>query len=105
MLVIVGGPSGCGKSTLARHLAAKLDAEFLEGDDLYSAANVDKMSRGIPLTDEDRFDWLREIALQGSALVHKRGIAVATCSSLKKIYRDLLRTTADVDILFVILNI
>lgn len=58
----------------------------------HPASNVDKMSRGIPLEDADRWDWL--INLREAAVGALEGGAdgvVMTCSALKKKYRDVIR--------------
>ena len=55
------GPAGSGKTTVGKLLAAQLSWEFADGDDFHPPANIEKMSRGIPLTDEDRLPWLRSI--------------------------------------------
>lgn len=59
LLIVVGGPAGTGKTTLAEKLRDELKCPFIEGDLLHPKANVDKMSQGIPLTDEDRWGGLR----------------------------------------------
>ena len=92
--VVVMGVAGCGKSTVAALLSARLGWELLEGDALHPAANVERMSAGIPLTDEDRAPWLAAIA---SRMAESRPVVVA-CSALTRRYRDVLR--AD-DVLFV----
>lgn len=56
--VILMGVSGCGKTTLGRLLHAATGWPFIEGDDLHSPANINKMNSGQPLTDEDRQPWL-----------------------------------------------
>jgi gluconokinase len=84
------GVSGAGKTTVGRALADHLQLPFLEGDALHPPANVAKMAAGIPLTDADRWPWLDRI---GEALqAHRQTGAVATCSALKRAYRDRLRS-------------
>ncbi|MGV0817002.1 gluconokinase [Martelella sp. AMO21009] len=100
--IIVMGVSGSGKSSIARRLAERAGHAFIEGDDLHPAANVDKMARGIPLQDEDRWPWL---ALIGEAIAtHRQRGVVITCSALKKAYRDRLRQTAGGPLAFVFLD-
>ncbi|WP_269329804.1 gluconokinase [Kineosporia babensis] len=82
------GVSGCGKSTVAALIAGRLGWPLGEADDLHPAANVAKMSNGIPLTDDDRRPWLTEVRAWIDA---QDGDCVLTCSALKRSYRDLLR--------------
>jgi carbohydrate kinase (thermoresistant glucokinase family) len=90
--IIVMGPSGCGKTTIARALAQSLHARYLEGDELHPAENVAKMRAGIALDDADRSPWLDAV---GRALRTQSGEpVVATCSALKRRYRDRLRAVA-----------
>jgi gluconokinase len=89
-LVVVMGVSGSGKSTIASMLAAHLGWVFLDGDWLHPPANVEKMRGGTPLTDEDRWPWLRAIADQVAQLDAKGSGAVVACSALKRAYRDAL---------------
>ncbi len=88
--VIVMGVSGSGKTTVAKSLAHHLGWSFAEGDDFHPEANVAKMARGVALSDEDRWPWLRLIRdwMDG----HRKADtgAVITCSALKRSYRDLL---------------
>ncbi len=84
------GVAGAGKSTVAAALAAELGRPFLEGDDFHPLANVDKMSKGIPLTDCDREPWLDALSRELSILSRHDRPAVASCSALKRIYRDRL---------------
>lgn len=86
--IVVGGVSGSGKSTVGQLLAERLDIPFADGDDFHSKANVDKMTAGIALDDEDRRPWLVSIGEWLSR--HERGGIVA-CSALKRAYRDLIR--------------
>jgi carbohydrate kinase (thermoresistant glucokinase family) len=88
--IVVMGPSGSGKSTVGAELAEAIGARFVDGDDLHPITNVDKMAAGIPLDDEDRMPWLREV---GETLASDGRIVVA-CSALRKVYRDAIRVSA-----------
>lgn len=85
------GVSGCGKSTIGQRIAAKLGADFVEGDDLHPERNVAKMRSGEPLTDEDRWPWLHDVAARIGDLAGSEHGGVVTCSALKRAYRDVLR--------------
>lgn len=88
------GVSGSGKSTVGKLLARGLQAEFVEGDELHPPANVAKMAAGTPLTDADREGWLQALAHRlGDAHAQQRSL-VASCSALKRAYRDTLRRGA-----------
>ena len=89
--LVVMGVSGSGKTVLARGLAERLRWPFQEGDDLHPAANVEKMSRGEPLTDEDRRPWLDALGSWLDARTRAGESAVLTCSALRRSYRDRLR--------------
>jgi gluconokinase len=84
------GVSGSGKSTIAEHLAARLGWRYVDGDLFHPPANVAKMSAGYPLTDEDRWPWLRTIAAEIDRLAAAGTRAVVACSALKRAYRDIL---------------
>jgi gluconokinase len=98
--VVVMGVTSCGKTSVGEALAEELGARFVEGDKLHPEANVKKMSSGVPLTDEDRWPWLQII---GDALSGADGV-VASCSALKKIYRDKLCDAAGRRVFFVFLQ-
>jgi gluconokinase len=89
-VVVVMGVAGCGKTTVGRMLAERLLWEFIEGDALHPAANVAKMSAGIPLDDADRAPWLAAVRAAIDARTSRGGRAVVACSALKRSYRDLL---------------
>jgi carbohydrate kinase (thermoresistant glucokinase family) len=91
MIVLLMGVSGCGKTTVGRLLAAALNARFEEGDAFHPPANVEKMSRGEPLTDTDRLPWLHAIAAAIGRADQAGEPAVFACSALKRSYRDILR--------------
>lgn len=87
MIIIVMGVSGSGKTTIGTRLAEALHWTFADADDFHPAANVDKMRRGIPLTEEDRRPWLSALRSQiGEWLEQDRSIVLA-CSALKAWYR------------------
>ncbi len=90
-IVVVMGVAGSGKTTVAEGIAVSMHWIFAEGDSFHPEANVEKMHSGIPLTDEDRWPWLRLIG-DWMSEQEKAGIsAVVTCSALRRVYRDLLR--------------
>jgi gluconokinase len=94
------GPAGSGKTTVGELLATQLQWEFADGDNFHSPANVEKMSRGIPLTDDDRIPWLnsiREAMLQWNA--QQRNFVLA-CSALKRSYRELLQINSNVKLVY-----
>ncbi|EOQ75260.1 gluconokinase [Acinetobacter lactucae] len=91
MIVIAMGVCGTGKTLIGELLSEQLACEFLDGDTLHSAANKSKMSQGIPLTDEDRMPWLQAIRKVIEEKQQAGETAVFTCSSLKRVYRDILR--------------
>lgn len=90
VIVVAMGVSGSGKTTVAVLLAAALGCQFQEGDDLHPAANVEKMSRGEPLTDADRIPWLNKIAAELDGWRARGESGVLTCSALKRSYRDII---------------
>jgi gluconokinase len=89
--IVIMGVAGCGKSSLGAAVAAAEGLPLIEGDDFHSPASRDKMSRGIPLTDADRAQWLEVLGAQLAA--HPQGM-VLTCSALKRAYRERLRAAA-----------
>jgi gluconokinase len=94
------GPAGCGKTTVGKLFARQLQWEFADGDNFHSPANVEKMSSGIPLCDDDRIPWLnsiREAMLQWDA--QHRSVVLA-CSALKRSYRELLVINSNVKLVY-----
>jgi gluconokinase len=97
------GVAGSGKSLIGAALARALNVAFIEGDDLHSAANVARMASGIPLTDDDRRDWLAALA-ERIRQAENAGVGlVVSCSALKRSYRDVLRGAAR-DVRFIFLD-
>lgn len=97
------GVSGCGKSEIGKRLATHLGIEYVEGDAYHPAANVAKMSAGMPLDDTDRSGWLKVLRDKIAEARYQGCGLVLSCSSLKRHYRDLLRT-GDPDLTFVHLH-
>lgn len=91
---ILMGVSGSGKSLIGSKIATLFSAKFIDGDDLHPAKNIDKMSQGIPLTDEDRLPWLERLNDASYSLYKKNETGFIVCSSLKKQYRDILRKSS-----------
>ncbi len=93
-LVVVMGVSGSGKCTIGRQLANALELPFLEGDDVHSPENVERMRSGQALNDEQRREWLASLSERlACACRDGRGLVVS-CSALKRSYRDVLRRGA-----------
>jgi gluconokinase len=88
--LVVMGVSGSGKSTIADKLAERLGWTYEDGDKFHPASNVAKMSAGHPLTDEDRWPWLRAIAGEIDRACKAGQHVVIACSALKRAYRDIL---------------
>ena len=90
MVCIIMGVSGCGKTTVGQELAASFRLPFYDADDFHPAANIEKMSHNIPLTDEDRRGWLATLATNLGQW-EKTGGAILACSALKESYRTTLQ--------------
>lgn len=104
--LVVMGVAGAGKSTVGERLASALGLPFEDGDTFHPPGNVAKMSRGVPLDDDDRAPWLEAV---GRALAAPASGEVVACSALRRRYRDTVRRfapdavfvhlTADADLL------
>jgi gluconokinase len=90
-LIVLMGISGVGKTTIGHVLAERLGWRFFDADDFHPDANVAKMQRGTPLTDEDRQEWLDRLSLLIGSCVAPGEPAVLACSALKRSYRAKLR--------------
>ncbi len=88
--LIIMGVAGSGKSTTAAQLSERLGWSFRDADSFHPPANIDKMSRGEPLSDEDRWPWLEAIGAWIDDHLARGESTVATCSALKRSYRDAL---------------
>ena len=88
--LVIMGVSGSGKSTIGQALAARLGWPFEDGDSFHPPGNVAKMSAGQPLTDQDRWPWLRAIAEEIDRVCNAGGRLVMACSALRRDYREIL---------------
>jgi gluconokinase len=100
MIVLLMGVAGSGKTTVGKLLAQNLGYEFFDGDDFHSAANVSKMSQGIPLTDADRAPWLATMASSIRDWLAQDKDVVLAASALKQTYRDQLLVNSNVKLVF-----
>jgi len=89
-VLVLMGVSGSGKSTIADELAKRLHWNYEDGDRFHPKSNVEKMSAGHPLTDEDRWPWLQAIADEIDRICDAGDHAIITCSALKHAYREIL---------------
>ena len=86
---LIMGVAGSGKTTIAQKLTEEINAFLIEADDYHSKNNIKKMSSGVPLNDEDRYDWLVKIR-EEIIKRQKTQNLVVTCSALKEKYRSIL---------------
>ncbi len=89
-VIVVMGVSGAGKTTIGTLLAGCFGWKFADGDWFHPASNIEKMRAGRPLTDEDRWPWLRTIAEWIDAIRRDGGHGIVTCSALKRCYRTII---------------
>ncbi len=94
MIIVMMGICGSGKTTLGRLLAERLRVDFVEGDDYHTRENVAKMAQGQPLTDQDRWPWLRRLGAAVAQWAVEGKDVVVSCSALRRDYRNLLRAAA-----------
>ena len=92
-VIILFGVSGCGKSLIGKKLAEDLKYEFIEGDEFHSNENIEKMNNNIPLNDNDRERWIKDINSEINRLKIKN--IVVACSALKEAYRQALINGVD----------
>lgn len=89
LCVLIMGLPGSGKTTVAKILSKQLKAVFIEADDHHSIQNIIKMSKGHPLTDLDRKNWLSSILNKARESLKSQNVVIA-CSALKEKYRKSL---------------
>jgi carbohydrate kinase (thermoresistant glucokinase family) len=102
-MIYIMGVSGSGKTTVGKKLAEKIGLPFFDADDFHSAANKQKMTAGIPLTDEDRQSWLNNMNRAAMEQAKSSG-AVFACSALKEKYRTVLSSGISIPLYWVFLQ-
>jgi gluconokinase len=90
-----GCPSGV-VATVGKVLAKELGRTFHDADVYHPPSNIDRMRRGIPLTDEDRKPWLQTLARLIDEARDRGEDIVLACSALKHEYQEYLRHHLDV---------
>ena len=91
MFCIIMGVAGSGKTTIGKLLSDRTGWTFYDADDFHPAENIDKMSRGIPLNDEDRKPWLLKLKNLIHNTISQDKSAILACSALKSSYREILQ--------------
>jgi gluconokinase len=100
MIILIMGTTGSGKTTVGTLLAQRTGWEFADADNFHPAANIEKMSRGIPLDDADRAPWLATLREKILAWIAARQNAILACSALKQSYRDELLVSPEVKLVY-----
>lgn len=101
MVIVIMGVSGSGKTTVGQALAERLALRFYDADDFHPQENVEKMAKGTPLNDADRWPWLKRLRALIVTCLSEGQTAVLACSALKEKYRQILKQgNADVKIIY-----
>ncbi|MBD2353167.1 gluconokinase [Tolypothrix sp. FACHB-123] len=95
MIIIIMGVAGSGKTTVGKLLAESLGWKFSDADAFHSPENVDKMRRGIPLSEADRKPWLEDLQTAIKQWLQENTNVVLACSALKDSYRQFLVVDSD----------
>jgi gluconokinase len=100
VIAIIMGATGAGKTTIGTMLAAQLNWQFADADTFHPPANIEKMSHGIPLNDADRAPWLEAMRKAILEWIAAGKNVVLACSALKRAYREVLRPSPEVRIIY-----
>jgi gluconokinase len=90
MIVVLMGVSGSGKTSVGEAMAQRLGWPLLDADTYHPPANIEKMSRGVPLEDSDRWPWLDRLNAMVREADARGESALLACSALKARYRERL---------------
>jgi gluconokinase len=93
MVIVIMGVSGSGKTTVGAQLASQLGWRFADADDFHSAASIEKMRNGTPLTDADRGPWLDKLRSVIVGWMEEGKSGALACSALKQAYRERLQVS------------
>lgn len=100
-ILVLVGVAGSGKTTIGRLLSRELQWPFFDADAFHPDANIAKMSAGVPLTEEDRWPWLRNVKVKIDQAREAGNDAIFACSALRQSYRDFLtRDAASVKLVY-----
>lgn len=103
-IYLMMGVSGSGKTTIGQLLANQLGIQFFDGDDFHPEVNIEKMRAGIPLDDNDRYEWLKSINGTAKKVLVEDTSAVIACSALKNKYREIIAENIEGSIIWILLN-
>ena len=100
MVLIIMGVAGCGKTSVGKMLSERLGWKYYEGDEYHPKENVEKMSQGIPLNDEDRMPWLLKLRTIIEDSLKNGANIILSSSALKEAYRKILKVNDDVRFIY-----
>jgi gluconokinase len=96
MIVVLMGVIGAGKTTVGGLLAEQLGWKFADADDFHPPSNIEKIRRGVPLSDDDRGPWLARLRAEITSWIAQGRNVVLACSALKHRYRQELKAGPEV---------
>lgn len=100
MFLILFGVTGVGKTTVGLQLSEQLGWKFYDADNFHPPANIDKMTRGVPLLDEDRVPWLASLRARIERSLIENEPSVLACSALREAYRRQLQVDDRVKLIY-----
>ena len=100
MIILLMGVTGSGKTTIGRMLSEAVEWRYFDADDFHSAANIEKMRQGVPLTDADRQPWLERLRGLIQDNLDASQPAILACSALRQSYREVLLVNDQVRLVY-----